>query len=294
MCNVGDLVAAPRLAHSMGGLVVKAAYILARLAPDLRPLAPRISAILFLGTPHHGASIARILATLLALSSGPRSSVDDIVPGSVALQSISEMFPEVCGGLQLRSFFETRPVEVAGRKVLVVEKESAVLNLPNFSMLITGGWRCLGGGEIRRILLLVSARCCHFLQEGSAGVSQRRTRTRLRQSGVDGPVTGRFRRAGGSRETRDHPRLMRVDQRKAVLHCLDGSQHVKGPLAPRPARSRKERAGRLHRPRAQGWRGGMLPFLLRGRGRGKGYCWCHSEVDDLADGSVASRRCGQD
>ena len=37
----------------------------------------------------------------------------------------------MCGGLQLRSFFETRPVEVGGRKVMVVEKEGAVLNLPN-------------------------------------------------------------------------------------------------------------------------------------------------------------------
>lgn len=54
--------------------------------------------------------------------------VGEPVPGSMTLQGIKDL-PYVCGGLQLASFFETGPMEVAGRK-RVVENNMSVINLP--------------------------------------------------------------------------------------------------------------------------------------------------------------------
>ncbi|KAJ4419822.1 hypothetical protein N0V82_004757 [Gnomoniopsis sp. IMI 355080] len=123
----------PRLifvAHSMGGLVVKKAYILGHQEPEFQPVVDRVSSIVFLGTPHQGAAIAQTLARLVALM-GARPFVDDLLPQSPLLQSINEDFPRSAGKLQLMSFYETRPMNVGGVKAMIVDKTSAVMNSPN-------------------------------------------------------------------------------------------------------------------------------------------------------------------
>lgn len=123
----------PRLifvAHSMGGLLVKKAYILGHQEPEFQPVVDRVSSIVFLGTPHQGAAIALTLARLVALM-GARPFVDDLLPQSPMLQSINEDFPRIAGKLQLMSFYETRPMSVGGVKAMIVEKNSAVMNSPN-------------------------------------------------------------------------------------------------------------------------------------------------------------------
>lgn len=123
----------PRLifvAHSMGGLLVKKAYILGHQEPEFQPVVDRVSSIVFLGTPHQGAAIAQTLARLVALV-GARPFVDDLLPQSPMLQSINEDFPRIAGKLQLMSFYETRPMSVGGVRAMIVEKNSAVMNSPN-------------------------------------------------------------------------------------------------------------------------------------------------------------------
>lgn len=115
----------------MGGLVIKKAFILGHLEPEFRPLVDRTTSLIFLATPHQGAAIAQTLKSLLALVPGARPFVDDLLPQSATLQSINEDFPRYCSNVQLLSFYETRPMSIGGKKVLIVEKASAVLNLPN-------------------------------------------------------------------------------------------------------------------------------------------------------------------
>ncbi|ROV88450.1 hypothetical protein VSDG_09242 [Cytospora chrysosperma] len=118
------------IAHSMGGLVVKMAYILGHSYPEFQTVIDRVFSIVFLGTPHQGAAIARTLSRLVALV-GARPFVEDLLPESPMLQAINEEFPRVAGKLQLISFYETRPMSVGGIKLLIVEKNSAVMNLAN-------------------------------------------------------------------------------------------------------------------------------------------------------------------
>ncbi|KAK4237441.1 vegetative incompatibility protein HET-E-1 [Achaetomium macrosporum] len=123
----------PRLifvAHSMGGLIVKKAYILGSREPEFKPVVDRVCSIFFLATPHQGAAIAQTLSRLTAVV-GLRPFVEDLFPQSPLIQSISEDFPRVCGNIQLFSFYETRPMSVGVNKMLIVEKSSAVMNLAN-------------------------------------------------------------------------------------------------------------------------------------------------------------------
>lgn len=118
------------VAHSMGGLVVKKAYILGHQEPEFRSVVDRVCSIVFLGTPHQGAAIAQTLSRLAALM-GARPFLDDLLPQSPMLQSINEDFPRIADRIQLISFYETRPMSVGGVKALIVEKNCAVMNLPN-------------------------------------------------------------------------------------------------------------------------------------------------------------------
>lgn len=123
----------PRLifvAHSMGGLLVKKAYTLGHQEPEFQPVVDRVLSIVFLGTPHQSAAIARTLARLVALM-GNRPFVDDLLPQSPMSQSINEDFPQIAGKIQLMSFYETRPMSVGRVKAMIVEKNSAVMNSPN-------------------------------------------------------------------------------------------------------------------------------------------------------------------
>ncbi|KAI0421746.1 hypothetical protein F5X98DRAFT_389026 [Xylaria grammica] len=116
--------------HSMGGLVIKKAYILARQIPEYEKLADRIHAVFFLATPHQGAGVAQLLSRFLALA-GPRPFVNDLFPQSEMLQAINEDFPRYSQSLQLFSFFETQAMYYGIGKGLIVEKHCAVMNYAN-------------------------------------------------------------------------------------------------------------------------------------------------------------------
>lgn len=115
----------------MGGLVVKKAYIIAHQEPEFQSVVERVCSIFFLATPHQGAGIAQALANIMSLAPGARPFIDDLLPSSPILQAINEDFPRLSSSLKLRSFFETRPMNIAARRVLIVEKTAAAMNLPN-------------------------------------------------------------------------------------------------------------------------------------------------------------------
>ncbi|KFY36874.1 hypothetical protein V495_07538 [Pseudogymnoascus sp. VKM F-4514 (FW-929)] len=115
------------ISHSMGGLVSKKAYLLAKRDPIYHDLAARFHTMIFLGTPHRGASSAQLLNSILrtSISHGPKLYVSDLAPDSGALQSINDEFRHVHEGLTLYSFFETVPTNLGISNDLIVQKDSA-------------------------------------------------------------------------------------------------------------------------------------------------------------------------
>ncbi|OBT68035.1 hypothetical protein VE03_01456 [Pseudogymnoascus sp. 23342-1-I1] len=112
------------IGHSMGGLVMKKAYILAKQDAMHKVLAGRFAAFYFLATPHRGAASARMLKNLLK-AAYDRAYVGDLEPNSGAVQVINDEFRHFSAGLELWSFYETQNMKLFSS--LIVDPESAVL-----------------------------------------------------------------------------------------------------------------------------------------------------------------------
>ncbi|KAK1772835.1 hypothetical protein QBC33DRAFT_522616 [Phialemonium atrogriseum] len=121
------------VAHSMGGLVAKKAYLLATRDPIYEGIARRVHSMYFLGTPHRGASACQLLKTYLTASvgAGEKAFIDQLLPGSEVLQTINEEFRHVCKNVKMWSFFEGQPTSVGLRSLIIVDRESAVIGLPD-------------------------------------------------------------------------------------------------------------------------------------------------------------------
>jgi pimeloyl-ACP methyl ester carboxylesterase len=113
------------IGHSMGGLVIKKAYMLAR--NENKPLADRVRAIYFFGTPHRGSDSAKLLKNILQVASSAPAYVTELVRGSGALQSISDEFRQYSADVELWSFYETQKLKAGGLSTLIVDPESATL-----------------------------------------------------------------------------------------------------------------------------------------------------------------------
>ena len=101
----------------MGGLVVKRAYILAKLPRQqagFASIASRVQAMLFLATPHRGADDASLLSKILSLPLvGTKPFIADLQRNSHATQSINDEFPALCQDLQLFLSMKLYPTLVA-------------------------------------------------------------------------------------------------------------------------------------------------------------------------------------
>ncbi|KAI0523866.1 WD40 repeat-like protein [Xylaria bambusicola] len=117
------------VAHSMGGLVIKKAFLLATRNETYKDISSRIHTMYFLGTPHRGSDSAAYLKAYLSLPlpTGAKSFVKELMPDSQTVHDINYEFRYACSKLKLFSFFESQPT--AG--VMIVEKQSAVIGLPN-------------------------------------------------------------------------------------------------------------------------------------------------------------------
>ena len=119
--------------HSMGGLVVKKAYVLGKHDERYAHLIAKTHGIMFLGTPHRGAHYAKILNAILStslLGAPPKAYIDDLDTHSRAIQDINEQFRIACGELSLMSLYETLKTSFGFKKSIIVEKESAILGYP--------------------------------------------------------------------------------------------------------------------------------------------------------------------
>jgi hypothetical protein len=117
--------------HSLGGLVAKRAFILARQLSEYDEFSRRVRAIFFLATPHRGSNLAKVLKRILQVTLGARPFVSDLIPNSSAIQSVNDEFPHHCQDLQLHSFYETIATNCGVKKAIVVPKDSATLGYAN-------------------------------------------------------------------------------------------------------------------------------------------------------------------
>ena len=121
------------VAHSMGGLVVKKAFVLGKHDDQYTHIVSQIYGIMFLGTPHRGAHYAKILNNILStapLGAPPKAYIEDLDTHSRVLQDINEQFRTQCAELALVSFFETLKTNFGITKSIIVEKDSGVLGYP--------------------------------------------------------------------------------------------------------------------------------------------------------------------
>ncbi|KAK8121699.1 NACHT and WD domain protein [Apiospora sp. TS-2023a] len=120
--------------HSMGGLVIKKAFLLAQQDHRFKDLADRIRCMFFLATPHRGCDSAKTLNTVLRASTvlSGREYIHELTRNSTSLQVISDEFRSFADNLQIWSFYETQKTKIgATSSVFVVDRDSAVLGYRN-------------------------------------------------------------------------------------------------------------------------------------------------------------------
>ncbi|KAI9795942.1 MAG: hypothetical protein M1833_006590 [Piccolia ochrophora] len=122
------------IAHSLGGLVVKKALIIAReRSGQYRNLLKSVQGCVFFGVPHRGSDIAfwvnypaKLLDHGLLGLGGNTAYIDALKTNSSTWRAISKQFVERAEPLEIRTFYETERLG----NVLIVDEESARLNLP--------------------------------------------------------------------------------------------------------------------------------------------------------------------
>lgn len=117
------------IGHSMGGLVIKKAYILARQDLANQDFAQRIRCTFFLATPHRGSDSAKLLNNILRASGAlsGRQYITDLEKNSVSTQTINDEFRNFADELMLYSFYETTKTNLGVSSAMIVERDSAVL-----------------------------------------------------------------------------------------------------------------------------------------------------------------------
>ena len=115
------------IGHSMGGLVIKKAYMLARQDAAYEALSKRFHTIYFLATPHRGSGLAKLLNNILQIAYSSRAYVADLEQGSGAIQSINDEFRQYSADIDLWSFYETQKLSRGVFSTLIVDPDSATL-----------------------------------------------------------------------------------------------------------------------------------------------------------------------
>jgi hypothetical protein len=118
--------------HSMGGLVVKKAFILGQNDMTYQSLVRSISGIIFLSTPHRGTDLANVMNRILSacFSLSPKQYIAELQSNSQSLLEINEQFRHLAPKTEIVSFFETRKTSVGMSSVLILERDSSTLGYP--------------------------------------------------------------------------------------------------------------------------------------------------------------------
>ncbi|KAI5918945.1 NACHT and WD domain protein [Camillea tinctor] len=119
--------------HSMGGLVIKEAYMKGENDPEYQLIIKAISAIIFLATPHRGSNLAVSLNRILQSSiiTNSKHYVSELAKNSFTLQRLNDEFRHIAPRLDIFSFYETQPTSLGLMHAkLIVERDSSILGYP--------------------------------------------------------------------------------------------------------------------------------------------------------------------
>lgn len=121
------------VAHSLGGIVVKKAVILAHHDVQHIEITRAIHAILFLSTPHRGSQYAELLNQILTVSAGryaPKQFINELKANSPALQDINDQFRNRAVDIHLSSFYETSDTSVGPTTIRLLTQDTSTLGWP--------------------------------------------------------------------------------------------------------------------------------------------------------------------
>ncbi|KAH8769122.1 hypothetical protein F5883DRAFT_714206 [Diaporthe sp. PMI_573] len=121
------------IGHSMGGLVIKRALVIAKTKPRFEVVLESTRLLVFMGTPHAGSALANwgaFVSSVWAAARGscPTPSTKQLSEGSETLSTICSDFIDIATRLKIITFYETKPTPGWG---LIVEKHSAKISHPS-------------------------------------------------------------------------------------------------------------------------------------------------------------------
>ncbi|PKS13158.1 hypothetical protein jhhlp_000500 [Lomentospora prolificans] len=122
------------VAHSMGGLVFKKAFIYGHMSNEFSSIVSCIKAVLFLATPHRGTDLADTLHAILASSMLGHSTKDyvlELARRSPTIDELNETFRHHASKLRLFSFYETLTTALGPISAMILDKNSSVMGYPN-------------------------------------------------------------------------------------------------------------------------------------------------------------------
>ncbi|KAI1455265.1 hypothetical protein F4805DRAFT_477071 [Annulohypoxylon moriforme] len=117
------------VAHSMGGLIVKEAFMQSQKDPMYYSIAMATSAIVFLSTPHPSSYLASSLNLLLRSTQipSPGQHISELMNSSSTLENINAQFRHSAHRLHIVSFYETQPTSVGLMNCVIVEKDDSII-----------------------------------------------------------------------------------------------------------------------------------------------------------------------
>jgi pimeloyl-ACP methyl ester carboxylesterase len=119
------------VAHSMGGLVFKRAFLSGLDNPGYKDIVTQIHAVLFLSTPHRGTDLATVLNRILTVSifmQSPKQYITELQKSSPTIENLNEGFANHAAELQIFSFYETLETPVGPVKnMLILDTASSTL-----------------------------------------------------------------------------------------------------------------------------------------------------------------------
>ncbi|KAK4454163.1 hypothetical protein QBC34DRAFT_317179 [Podospora aff. communis PSN243] len=121
------------VAHSMGGLVFKKAFVQGHLNNEFADIISMIKAVLFLATPHRGTNLAETLNRFLSSSifgHTPKDYITELARRSPTIDELNEAFRHHASTLRIFSFYETLTTSIGRMSVMILDKSTAVMGYP--------------------------------------------------------------------------------------------------------------------------------------------------------------------
>ena len=95
-------------------LILLKALIIAHNNKRYHKITQNTIVIVFIGTPHRGADLAKLLNTILKVSFSETRHVQDLSPNSQSIKEINDAFGERSEYLELASFWESTSMPLTG------------------------------------------------------------------------------------------------------------------------------------------------------------------------------------